>query len=391
MKGEETMKRFLPLSLSALLILLSCFHRTPPPKMKTEFLLLASKSQAGKTEKLEEAMENKKAVYHALKSLSSKNNIVIIYDASGSMRDRIKEGGPKKFEAAYEGLKQIGTIFRQSDNVRLFVFGSKKSSGITNEGLIPRKDYFRAVEASSDVELIYSSPQEGFNQKDFLATIRFLGSENTYIGDTPIGYSVLKVHQVLRGAPNAKVILITDGLETGPLLAQNISKDKGAEERLRKKYPNYDDFTISASESIKKLVDNNIHFSPILYGLGGSMGDKSVREKENQNIRDFYQKLATESGSIYIEAVTPLELLNAFMDAEMMSLTYGLYSLEPNKKNQLVAKGKMGISLMVEDGRYLLKIETEQPFEQVVELKPQVRNIYFFNIDKDGKLKLIAM
>jgi hypothetical protein len=65
--------------------------------------------------------------------------------------------------------------------------------------------------------------------------------------------------------------------------------------------------------------------------------------------------------------------------------------LEPNKKNQLVAKGKMGISLMVEDGRYLLKIETEQPFEQVVELRPQVRNIYFFNIDKDGKLKLIAM
>jgi hypothetical protein len=359
--------------------------------VKTEFLLLSSKSQAGKTEKLEEAMENKKAVYHALKSLSSKNNIVIIYDASGSMRDRIKEGGPKKFEAAYEGLKQIGTLFRQSDNVKLFVFGSKKSSGITNEGLIPRKDYFRAVEASSDVELIYSSLQEGFNQKDFLATIRFLSSENTYIGDTPIGYSVLKVHQVLRGAPNAKVILITDGLETGPLLAQNISKDKGAEERLRKKYPNYDDFTISASESIKKLVDNNIHFSPILYGLGGSMGEKSVREKENQNIRDFYQKLATESGSIYIEAVTPLELLNAFMDAEMISLTYGLYSLEPNKKNQLVAKGKMGISLMVEDGRYLLKIETEQPFEQVVELRPQVRNIYFFNIDKDGKLKLIAM
>ncbi len=385
------MKRFLPVFLSVLLILLGCVRRTPPPppaKVKTEFLLLASKSQTDKTERPEEALEKKKATYHALKSLSSQNNIAIIYDASGSMRDKIGERGPKKFQAAYEGLKQIGTLFGPGDHIRLFVFGSKKPSGITNEGVIPRRDYIRALEASSDVELVYHSPPEGFSQKDFLGAIRFLGSEGTYIGDTPIGYSVLRAHQILRGAPNAKIILITDGLETGPLLAQNISRDKGSEERLRKRYPNYNELTISASESTKELVADNIHFSPILYGLGGSLGDKSGREKEDQNIRDLYQKLATESGSVYLEAVTPLELTNAFIDAEMMSLTYGLYSLEPSKKNQLVAKGKIGIPLMVEEGRYLLKTETERPFEQVVELKPQVRNIYFFSIDQDGHLKV---
>ncbi len=387
-EGVDMTKTLLPVYLSVLLILPGCFHRTSPPKTKAEFLLMPSSSQIAKTEKPEEVMERKKAVYHSLKGLSSKNNILIIYDASGSMRDKIGTSGVRKFEAAYEGLKQIGTLFRQSDNVRLFVFGSKKSSGITNEGVIPRKDYIRAVEASGDVESVYHSPPEGFSQKDFLTTIRFLGSESTYIGDTPIGYSVLRAHQVLKGSPNAKVILITDGLETGPVLAQNVSKDKKSEERLRKKYPNYDELTISASESIKKLVADNIHFSPILYGLGGSLADKSGRGKEAQDIRNFYQKLATESGSIYLEAVTPVELLNAFMDAEIMSLTYGLYSLEQAKKDQLVARGKTGISLMVEDGRYLLKTETEKPFEQEVEVKPRVRNIYFFSIDQNGKLKI---
>jgi hypothetical protein len=388
MKEVEMAKRFLPVFLSVLLILLSCVHRSPPPKTKTEFLLMASKSQTSKTVNLEEVLEKKKAVYRALKSLSSKSNIVIIYDASGSMREKIGESGTRKFEAAYEGLKQIGTLFQPSDNVRLLVFGSKKPSGITNEGIILRKDYVRAVEASSDVELVYSSQREGFNQKDFLATIKFLGSEHPYIGDTPIGYSVLKAHQILRGTPNAKVILITDGEETGSLLAQSISKDKAWEERLRKKYANYDEITISAFESIKKLVEDKIHVSPIIYGLGGSMGDKSVREKESQSIRNFYQKLATQSGSVYLEAVTSLELLNAFMEAEMMSLTYGLYTMERNKKDQLMAKGKIGVSLMVEDGRYLLKTDTEQPFEQVVELRPQVKNVYFFDIDKDGKLRI---
>ena len=393
-------KRFLPVFLFSLLIILNCAHRSPPPtplplpppppkeKVKTEFLLNAYKSPSGQTDNIQEVLEKKKAVYHALNSLSSKNNIVIIYDASGSMREKTGASSPKKFEAAYEGLKQIGTLFQQNDNVRLFVFGSKKRSGITNEGLIPRKDYVRAVEASSDVELVYSSPQEGFNQKDFLATTKFLGTENTYIGDTPIGYSVLKTHQILQGTPNSKVILISDGLETGPVLAQNISKDKAAEERLRKKYPNYSDLTISASDAIKKLVNDHIHFSPIIYGLKSSVPGGPVGEKEIQGIREFYSKLAEESGSAYLEAVTPIELLNAFMDAEMMSLTYGLYSLEPDKKNQLVAKGKIGIPVMVEEGRYLLKMDTEKAFQQEVELKPQVKNVYFFDIDKEGKLRV---
>jgi len=384
------MKRSFTVFLFILLFLISCAHKpppTPPPKerVKTEFLLVGHRSPTGQPDHSQEDLEKKKEIYHALKNLSGQSHIVIIYDASGSMRERLGEKEQKRFEAAYEGLKQIVSLFRPKDDVRVVVFGSKKVSGLTPEGVIIRKDYLRAIEACADVELVYSSPKEGFDPKDFLKAIHFLGSEKAYIGDTPIGYSVLKAHSLLKGLPNSTAILITDGEETGPLLAQNISKDKAWEQRLKRDYSNFDELTISAFDSIKKLVDEKIHFSPILYGLQGS-GDK-----EAQKIRDFYHKLATASGSASLEAATPHELLNAFMEAEMMSFTYGLYSTESDKKGQLMAKGKVGIPLMIEEGKYLLRTDTEKPFEQEVELKPRVKNVYSFNINKDGKMSLMTI
>ena len=354
--------------------------------MKTEFLLMGYKSLSDKSEKAEEILGKKRSIYNRLKDLSSKSHIMIIYDASGSMRERIGGNGPKKFEAAYEGLRQIVPLFRANDNLKLIVFGSKKTSGITTEGVIIRRNYMKAMEACGDVEVVYNSPKEGFDQKEFLVAIQFLGSEKTYIGDTPIGYSVLKAHALLKGLSNSKVILITDGEETGPLLAHAISKDKAWEQKLKKQYSNFDELTLSALDGIKRLVDDHIHFSPILYGLGASANDQ-----EAQKIRNFYHKLATSSGSVYLEAITPQEILNAFMDAEMMSFTYGLYATEPNQKGQLVAKGKIGIPILVETGRYLLRIETERSFEQEIELKPQKKNVHIFNLDSQGKLMVIPM
>jgi len=383
------MKKIFPIFIVVLLFLNGCASRQPPPppkdKVKTEFLLVGHRSPTGQPDSSEEALEKKKEIYYSLKNLSGQNHIVVIYDASGSMKERLGGKEQKRFEAAYEGLKQIVSLFRPKDDVRLVVFGSKKLSGLTSEGVIIRRDYVRAMEACADVELIYSSPKEGFDPKDILKAIQFLGSEKAYIGDTPIGYSVLKAHGLLKGLPNATAILITDGEETGPLLAQNISKDKAWEQRLKREYPNFDDLTVSAFDSIKKLVDEKIHFSPILYGLRGP------DDKEGKKIRDFYHKLATASGSVYLEATSPHELLSAFMDAEIMSFTYGLYSTEPDKKGQVVAKGKVGIPLTIEEGKYLLRTDTEKPFEQEVELKPRVKNVYSFNINKDGKMSLMAV
>ncbi|OGP79430.1 MAG: hypothetical protein A2V86_01810 [Deltaproteobacteria bacterium RBG_16_49_23] len=384
------MKKSLPLIILSALIILSCARPAPPPtppkeKLKTEFLLVGHRSPSGQPDRSQETLEKKKEIYHALKDLSGQNHIVIIYDASGSMKEKLEGKDQKRFEAAYEGLKQIVTLFKPNDRVGLIVFGSKKLAGLTSDGVIIRKDYTRAMEACGDVEIIFNPRKKGFDQKEFLAAIHFLGSEKAYIGDTPIGYSVLKAHSLLKGLSNAMTILITDGEETGPLLAQNVAKNKAWEQRLRREYPDFDELTLSAFDAIKRLVDEKIHFSPILYGLRGS-GDK-----EAQKIRDFYHKLATASGSVYLEAVTPQGLLNAFMEAEMMSFTFALYSTDPGKKGPLAARGKVGIPLMIEEGKYLLRTDTEKPFEQEVELKPRVKNIFSFNINREGKMSLVAI
>ena len=144
---------------------------------------------------------------------------------------------------------------------------------------------------------------------------------------------------------------------------------------------------MSALDAVKGLVKDHIHFSPIIYGLRSSPGGG----KEAQGLKDFYQKLASESGGVSLEAVTPLEVLNAFMDAEMMSLTYGLYALEGGSGAQFVAQGKVGVPLIVEVGRYRLRVNTERPLEQEIELKPQAKNGFVFNIDQGGKLKIVPV
>jgi hypothetical protein len=378
-----------------LFVLLFCFScasaPTPAPvkKATTEFLLMGFGSPGEQKDLTEELLAKKKNVYSSLKKLSSRHNVVIVYDASGSMTTKLPGMNLKRYEAAYEGLKKIGNLFSKDDKVWLIVFGSRKPFGIVQNGGLYRKDYMRAVEAGNDVEIAFHSQDTGFDEKEFLASINYLKSEKAYIGDTPIGYSILKAQEILKGLPNAKVILISDGEETGPLLAQNVSKAKAWEQRIREKYPHLDNITISAEKAIDRLVGEGVSFTPIIYGVMGQKAGGSADERTVQSIRAFYQKMASASGSIYLEAVTPLELLNAFMEAEMMSIAYTLSSLEGDKISEPVAKGKIGIPITIQEGRYLLRTNTEQPFTAEVDAKPRERNIYIFDVNEEGNLKIL--
>ncbi len=366
----------------------------PPPfkeKVATEFLLMGFRSLGEKKDLTEELLAKKKKIYSSLKRLSSKHNVVIVYDASGSMTAKLPGMNLKRYEAAYEGLKKIGNLFSRDDKVWLIVFGSRKPFGIIQNGGLYRSDYMRAVEAGNDVEIVLHSQDAGFDEKEFLASIQYLKSEKAYIGDTPIGYSILKAQEMLKGLPNAKVILISDGEETGPLLAQNISKSKTWEQKIGAKYPHLDKITISAEEAINRLVDEGVSFTPIIYGIMDQEAGGSTDERTVQHIRAFYQKMASASGSIYLEAVTPFELLNAFMDAEMMSIAYTLSSSEDDKKSEPVAKGKIGIPITIQEGRYLLRTDTELPFEAGVEAKPSEKNIHVFDVNEEGKLKIVRV
>ncbi len=397
------MKKWIIFSL-AVLVCFSCASppkpepappppQPPPPKEKvaTEFLLLGFRSPGEQKDLTEEHLAKKKDVYSSLKGLSSKHNVVIVYDASGSMTTKLPGMGMKRYEAAYEGLKKIGALFSRDDKVWLIVFGSKKPFGIIHDGGLYRRDYLRAAAAGNDVEIVFRTQDAGFDEKEFLTSIKYLQSEKAYIGDTPIGYSILKAQEILKGLPNAKVILISDGEETGPRLAQNISKSKGWEQKIRAKYPHLDKITVSAEEAINLLVKEGVSFTPIIYGVTDEKAGGSADERTLQSIRAFYRKMASASGSIYLEAATPAELLNAFMDAEMMSIAYTLSSSEGDKKSEPAAKGKIGIPLTIQEGRYLLRTNTERPFEAGVEAKPGEKNIHVFDVTEEGKLKVLRV
>ena len=378
-------------------VLLFCFSCASSPKpapvakATTEFLLMGFRSLGEQKELTEELLAKKKKVYSSLKRLSSKHNVVIVYDASGSMTSKLPGMNLKRYEAAYEGLKKIGNLFSKDDQVWLIVFGSRKPFGIVQHGGLYRKDYLRAVEAGNDVEIVFHSQDAGFDEKEFLTSINYLKSEKAYIGDTPIGYSILKAQEILKGLPNANVILISDGEETGPFLAQNLSKSKGWEQRIRAKYPHLDEITISAEKAIDRLVHDGVSFTPIIYGVTDQKAGGSTDEQAVQKIRASYRKMASASGSIYLEAVTPFELLNAFMDAEMMSIAYTLSSSEGDKKSEPVAKGKIGVPITIQAGRYLLRTNTERPFVAEVEAKPGDRNIHVFDVDEEGRLKIVRV
>jgi len=378
-------------------VLLFCFSCASSPKpapvekATADFLLMGFRSPGEQKELTEELLAKKKKVYSSLKKLSSRHNVVIVYDASGSMTTKLPGMNLKRYEAAYEGLKKIGNLFSKDDKVWLIVFGSRKPFGIIQNGDLYRKDYMRAVAAGNDVEAVFRSQDAGFDEKEFLTSIHYLKSEKAYIGDTPIGYSILKAQEILKGFPNAKVILISDGEETGPLLAQNVSKSKAWEQRIKEKYPHLDKITISAEKAIDRLVGEGVSFTPIIYGVTDQKTGRSADERTVQNIRAFYQKMASASGSIYLEAVTPLELLNAFIDAEMMSIAYTLSSAEDDQKSEPITKGKIGIPITIEEGRYRLRTNTEQPFTAEVEAKPGEKNIYVFDENEEGNLKIVRV
>jgi len=83
--------------------------------------------------------------------------------------------------------------------VWLVVFGSKKPFGSSRMERSIERIICGPWEAGSDVEVVFSS-KAGFDEKKtFLESIKYLESEKAYIGDTPIGYSILKAHESSRG------------------------------------------------------------------------------------------------------------------------------------------------------------------------------------------------
>lgn len=342
-------------------------------------------------------LKERQDIYNAIKNMVGPSNTVIIYDASGSMRYETRVDGEKqtqkRYELAYQGLAKISELFDEKDHVSLLVFGSKIPYALSEGKKTERINFEKAMKTHSDIVKVYEADEAGFNHEKFMTAIRFLKSEDAYIGDTPIGNAVLKAVDLLENKENAKIILITDGYESTPELADALAKNAKWEEKLKAKYADYDNILIPAGASLEKAIEKKVSFTPILCGLKSVTKERSNTDREAAEIRTFYQDLAKQAGSVVMEASSSEGLASAVMDAEATGLTYTVYKklpvIEKVMPKTKVAEGKTGVPIKLDSGEYHVVVNTVPPIEKVVTVKEGRENTYFLKIGGDGILDVV--
>ncbi len=363
----------------------------------TTFSLVMDKGESG--------LGTKEKVYKIVKNMVGPSNTVILYDASGSMHYETPAGEDsskkvqKRYELAYQGLTKVSELFDENDKVWLLVFGTKVPYELSEGKSLKNIDFEKAFRTHSDIVQVYGQKDAGYNRAKFVSAIRFLNSDKAYIGDTPIGYSVVKATELLESKPNAKIVLITDGQETSPILANAISGKKGWEKKLRSKYPDYDNILISASAALEKAVEKKIHFTPILCGLKSITKNRTTTDREVAETRAFYENLAHETGSAALEASSSEGLASAVMDAEAASLTYEVFRaiplldkvpvLKDNLPDQKIAEGKTGVPINLEPGTYRLVLHTTPSIETEITVREHTANVYVLKSADGGAMKIV--
>jgi len=329
-------------------------------------------------------------IYKDFKKMLPSSNTVVIYDASASMRYDTEipssqgDQAPvvrKRYDLAYAGLKEISAIFNDRDRIWLSVFGSKAPFGLLNNEEIYKKDYNRAFKAHMDVVEIFSG-DEPYDPEAFRSKIGYLERENAYLGDTPTGHAILKAVETLRGRPNAKIILITDGYETGPILNRILAPEQI--EKLQKRHTpeGYAQATISAAEALDGLrsdPDHPILFIPILCGLKSVTEGRITSEEEVERIQQFYQDLAKLNGGTYLEARSTEELVASFVQAEMMSIICKIYKEGESEPVEVVdnLSGEkrravpLGVPVAIQPGIYTIVMETQPPISMTFDSECQ--------------------
>jgi Ca-activated chloride channel family protein len=119
-------------------------------------------------------------------------NVLIVLDASGSMAGRM--GGQVKMQLAERVVKDLVDNMPAEMNVGLIVYGAKSS---------------REKKDCKDIDLL--RPVQRVDPKSFDAALEHVSPH----GMTPIGASLLRAAEALKGLPGqSTIVLVSDGTET---------------------------------------------------------------------------------------------------------------------------------------------------------------------------------
>ena len=265
------------------------------------------------------------SAYGLISNIKSPDNILIIYDASGSMRWPTAPGGEPRYRNAHKSLARYVDGIRSSDNVGLIVYGSRYSSGIFG-GKIQNAATARK---SCTEDIVVTVPFGKFNKASFKPELDRLGQVRNYKGDTPIGGAISKAAGMFKGVNSDRkhIVVITDGAE------ECFSKDR------QNSVPG----SVSPEEAVKKASDEGITVSIVAYGVGrGNHGQVVANPEQALN---SLRNLAT---GVFVEANTGEELTRALMQVEVENFKFDL--LDADK--QVVGKFSIGQTIQVDVSKY---------------------------------------
>jgi hypothetical protein len=306
------------LILTPLLFLGGC--ATPPPPGPEYVNFTVGVTGTGKTE------ADLESAYSLISNIKSPDNILIIYDASGSMRWPTAPGGEPRYKHAHKSLARYLEGVRASDNVGLIVYGSRYPSGVFG-GKIQNA---AVAKKSCTEDIVVTVPFGKFNKGSFRSELDRLSQSRSYRGDTPIGGAIVKATSIFKGidVDRKHIILITDGAEECFNKGDRSNSVPGS---------------ASPEDAVQKAADEGITVSIVAYGVGRGKDGHVVANPEQA-----LNSLRNLSTGVFVVANTGEELTKALMQVEVENFKFDLLDL--NKKT--VGKFSIGQTIQVDVSKY---------------------------------------
>jgi hypothetical protein len=331
-----------------LLTLLGCATPPPPPPPPTaEYLNLTV--QAVKSGQLTPSLES---AYNFVSTIKSFENVIIIYDASGSMLWPTLIGGEPRYLHAYRSLSKYFEGLRERDNVGLIVFGSRYPSGIFAGNV----QNMAAARRSCTEDIETTVPLGRFRKGSFTNELDRLSQSRSYKGDTPIGGAILAGVDILKEARGERkhIIVITDG---GEECYHPEGPPKGV--------PG----AVSPDKAIQKAKELGITVSIVGYGIGHGKDGKIM-----VNPQQTLESLKNLANGVFVVANTGEELLRALMQVEVENFRFALI----DQNGRTLGRFKIGERIKVNMMPYTYrepepeKTEMEKILSQVKEAKDKL-------------------
>ncbi|MBF0520970.1 MAG: VWA domain-containing protein [Nitrospirae bacterium] len=233
--------------------------------------------------------------YSFINNIKSPESVVIIYDASGSMKWPTKPKGEPRYKESLRSFQRYVNSIKDKHNVGLLVFGSKDPSGIFNGRVLNSQAAARSC--NNDIKLVV--PLEKFNKANFDSKIKFLEQKDAYKGDTPIGNAIMKAVDILnkQGGDRKRILIITDGVEECAGLVKG---------------------TVSPDEAGKKAMESGIEILVARIGFGADIDGNVVASAKKD--KDSFNAIA----SVTVDKENGDQLFEALMLTEILSYKFNL-------------------------------------------------------------------